>query len=150
MDIGNIISADKLAEFQVLHPVTRTKTGVFVGVYGKYSKAFRDRMNQSTNARQAQMAINARSGVENTVPSVEEQEAENHAILACCIGYWRDESNSGELGAKTKKVDKLEYKGEWLDCNYDNALRVLNDADMRWFVEQVDNKVSLLENFTPG
>ena len=149
MDIGNIIAADKLAEFEVKHPITKKPTGIFIGVYGQHSKIFRDKMNGNIQARQAKNVLAAKDGEMPAPRAVDETEAENHELLATCIGSWRSviEKNGKPT---TESEPLLEYCGNKLPLTFENALKVLTDPNMRWLVQQVDDNVTKLENFTNG
>lgn len=143
MDLGKVIAADKPAEFEVKHPVTGAKTGVFITVFGKHSGVFRDRMNNNIDRKARQAATDAGAGVPPAVQSFAEQQRENEELLAACTAGWRDTEDKAPEG-------KLSFKGKWLDCNFDNAVMVYSDHDMRWLREQVNEQIGNLENFTNG
>ena len=142
MDIGTIIQADKVAEFEVKHPITLQGTGIFVSVHGKHSQVFRAKMNGNINARQAQAALDSQQGRSVAIRTVEASEAENAELLASCVAGWR-------TGSKTPELEgAILYKGEQITASFANVKKVLLDPDMRWLLEQIDLAVGKLENFT--
>ena len=131
-DLNTTAAADKGFELELLHPVSKAALGVFVGLVGKDSTAFRDHIRRSANERLRKQAMQQRRGKEIEVLTMERIEADAIELLAVSTTGWRG----------------VTYKGEDLPFSAANA-RLLY-TEMTWVREQIDEAIGDLENFMPG
>lgn len=124
------------AEIELLHPVTKEELGMFVGVVGRDSDAFRDWVSNRTDEEKKLAFQFQRKG--KLVPPLTSKEADEKAVelLVACTTYFR-----------CKGGKYLRYRGENMEFNEANATKFYSDPGMRTFYDQINEGISDLANF---
>lgn len=136
MDLSTLdvsTKANQGATVEIYHPITRlpltTEDGkkVTVTVLGRYSDVYVKNQRRATN-RRLQQAGRGRGGIK---VNAEELEAEAVELLSNCITAWENVTVDGQV----------------LECNQNNAKKILSDPRFAWFRDQVDEAVNDDSNF---
>jgi len=130
------------AEFELKHPVTGAKTGVFWSVLGTDSDVFQSIVKDRSDEDSRKAAMAARSGEELPTRTADQIEARNVELLAAVSTGWRTVIGKGDE-AKSEPV--LIFKGERLSFTVPNVTRVLRE--MAQIRKQVDKAVGDLSLF---
>ena len=135
--LDSVGACNQGSEIELKHPVTNAPLGVFVGILGKDSDAFRDHVRFSVNEdfRRAQLA--KKRGKPEEAQTMEKNEARGVELLIACTTGWR-----------TGKEPTLKIGSEQLQFNVANAKRVYENYP--WIKAQVDEGIVDLENFMKG
>ena len=129
--IDTIAACNKPHEVEIVHPVTKEKTGAFISIVGKDSDQYRAAIKAIADQSLRRDADLARRG-KNDTPSIDRMERQNiNALVAATVG-WR---NVGLDGAE------LPFTPENARKVYERILPVR---------EQVQEALNDLENFMPG
>lgn len=150
--LDTIEAANKGAEIELKHPVTKEGVGIFVTILGKDSETFRSYVKEETNARIRKNAMATRRGKEIDIPTAEEAEERATDLLIICILGWRQELRKKSEDGKTVEVVKnkptITFKGQELAHNVQNARLLL--TGLPWFRLQIDEAIGDIENFIQG
>lgn len=135
-------ACDVGAEIELLHPVTQAPLGIFWGVKGKDSQAFRDHLRDVINADLRDAAMAKKRGKTEPIPTMERGEERSIEILLACSTHWRTETKQGD---EVVSEPHLVFEGEKLAFTPQNVRAVLKR--LKWLREQVDAAIGDLENF---
>jgi len=142
LDTGK--ASDAGTEIELVHPVHKTPTGIFIGVLGKHSEVFRDHIREKTNERLRLEALNKKRGKDEETPTAEIVEQKAIELLVLCTTHWRSETRT-EKGEVISNEPVIVFRGEPLPFNVPNAKMLY--ARMIWMREQVDEAIGDLERF---
>lgn len=138
-------ASNKGGEFELRHPTTGAKTGMFITVLGKDSDTFIEHTRAAANERIRLAAQAQKTGRDVEVPTAEGAEEKALELLTICTLSWRQEYTEGD---EVKNQASLFYNGEWLPFNAMNCLRLYREQ--LWIRRQVDTEIGILENFMKG
>lgn len=126
MDITNFKLADKSEEGSVLtivHPTEGFDTDIKIKLAGLDSHRYREHVRRIANKRMAN-----KKNAKQTFEQLEHQTAELFAML-------------------TIDWEGIEENGAELTCNFENAMRIYLDPNLKFLVDQVDEFVNERSNF---
>jgi hypothetical protein len=82
--LDTVAAANKGFELELVHPHTKEGLGQFITIVGSDSDQYKEYQNALTNARIKEQAINARTGKESPIRTVEQMYEEGTKLLAAC------------------------------------------------------------------
>lgn len=132
-------ASEKTFEFELVHPGTKKPLGVFLGVIGPESKAFKDRVRREVN-RDRRKAFEATRKNKGAVEpnTIEEDEASGVSMIADLVKSWRTVTDG-------KSENVIIWKGEKLPFTSDNLTRWL--ANFQWVIPQINDVTNEIGNF---
>lgn len=93
--IDTIAACNKPFELEIVHPVTKEKTGAFISLVGKDSDAYRGRIKAMANENIAREAFASQRGKVD-IQTIDKMEAKNiDSLVAATVG-WRNVVLDGE------------------------------------------------------
>lgn len=132
--VDTVAACNKGTEIELKHPVTNEPTGVFWGILGRDSDAYREYFRELANARIRKEVMARKRGKDVEVETVEVAEAKAIELLVSCSTGWRSEDKP-----------TLTFKGEELEFTVMNAKTVLEA--LPWVRRQIEDGIDDLENF---
>lgn len=139
--LDTVTASNAGAEFEIMNPATKAKTGIFWTVLGMDSEVFQGIVKDRSDDDNRAAAMAARAGEELPVRTADQISARNVELLTACSTGWRT------------VVDGVSHpfivlKGERLEFTVANVSRVLRDFPQ--IRKQVDSAVGNLSLFIKG
>ena len=132
------------ARIDILHPINKEPTGIFIVVKGRHSQTFRDIIKDRADKRIQADASARERGKPTAIRTAEDIERDTIELFAACTIEWGTDIKDAK-GEVVKTVSYINLKGEKLECNVPNAIRLY--TEMLWLREQLDDGIGDLENF---
>lgn len=138
MDLAKLKPNDR-ATIRIKHPSTGEELGVVIVVYGMDSKAFNASRHKIQN-RILKKKKNVRTAEEIRQDSIQ-------TLADCTAEWWTEEyKEKGKDKGKWIKVgDFIEWNGDRLECNVENAKLLYSNLD--WMKDQIDTEIGDIANF---
>jgi len=107
--IDTIAACNKPFELEIVHPISKEKTGVFISVVGKDSDAYRGRIKAIANESLARDAFAGQRGKVD-IPNIDKMETKNiDSLVAATVG-WRNVVLDGEELAFSAEAARKVYQ----------------------------------------
>lgn len=141
-ELGLIGEAENPVELAIVHPKTRVPVGLYIGLVGKDSEAYRALARKLQNKRFVELRK-----TRTLTMTAEQNEEETIRLLGATVRYWK--STIFENGKPTNEFSPTFFNGkDYLDCNVKNVEWVLrNCPEIR---EQVEDFIDDRGNFLTG
>lgn len=121
--IDTVVASNKGAEFELVHPITQAKMGMFISVVGKDSDIFREFQRTAFNRYMREEAMAKKRGKDAKVRSAEELEDDSLTLLVSCTTGWRNIVVDGkEVPYSDEEVGKLYKKYPWVRDQVNEAI----------------------------
>lgn len=139
LDLGAM--CDQPHEFELVHPDTKKGLGVFISVVGSESDTFQKYLRAEQNRTRQEAFKKQRSGKDENLRTVEEDDETVVRALAACITGWRTVRDGED-----KPV--IYWGGKGLELTTENAVKWM--TKFRWVRPQINEQTGELGNFIGG
>lgn len=128
-DLDTTGACNKGFELELLHPITKEPTGMFISVYGMHSDRYLELVNDRANKSMQQAATNRRMGKDPELETAEDMDAKELTLLAGMTFGWRE----------------IKWNGEAFSFSVPNAIRLYKER--MWIKYQVNSAIYDIKNF---
>lgn len=121
--IDTVAACNTGAEFQLKHPTTDDKLGVFITVVGKDSDIFREFQRKTFNRYMRDEALAKKKGKDVKIRSAEDLEDDSLDLLVACTLGWRNMVDAGqEVSFSPDEARRIYKKYPWIRDQVNEAV----------------------------